>query len=254
MVLRGIRNRVLTVVVLASLFGVAACGDRSDDPAGTGGEEAAGTHAPSPSDSGPDRIELSQERWYAREDSAGQLGVRSLALIENTSDVVVEVSVDVEAVDADGESLGRSGPQPFGDFLEPGQKLPVGLADRVSGEPADVLPDVVVMDVADFKQERYGHIRFTADLREVDVREDEIVVETEITNTGDQPAQSLYYLAAFDASDAIVVAGPAGWIPSMLGVGESVVLEGFIGRDSSVDLEVDRAEVYFPANASMDAS
>lgn len=38
-----------------------------------------------------------------------------------------------------------------------------------------------------------------------------------------------------------------------IGVGESLVSEGSLNCDPSVDIEVDHVEIFFPATASMDA-
>lgn len=206
------------------------------------------------SDEDPDsELELSHERWYARENDTGGLGLRYFAFVHNASDVVLEVELEVEAVDGDGASLGQSGPQPFLEFILPGERLPVGLAGPLRGEPVDVHPHLSSRRVADCKQERYGHIRFSGDVREIEVMEDEILVEAEITNTGDRPGQSLFYLVAFDADGAVVAAGAGGWIQPDIAVGESRVVEGSLSRDPFVDMAVDRVQVYFPATASVDA-
>lgn len=262
------RRLAVTVAVLACLV-AGACGDGGMDAAtasgsepsssAAGGGEAAGSEpattgeggAEAASDADPgSELELSDERWYARENDTGGLGLRWFAFVHNVSDVVVEVVLEVEAVDGDGASLGQSGPQPFLEFILPGERLPVGLAGPLRGEPAEVHPVLSSRGVADFKQERYGHIRFSGDVRAVEVMEDEILVEAEITNTGDRPGQSMFYLAAFDADGAVVAAGAGGWIQPEIAAGESRVVEGSLSRDPFVDMTVERVEVYFPATAS----
>lgn len=261
----------VAVAVLACLA-TGACGDADIDaatasggeppPPAADGEEAAepesstadAESAEATSTEDPDReLQLSHERWYARENDTGGLGLRWFAFVHNVSDAVVEVVLEVEAVDGDGATLGQSGPQPFLEFILPGERLPVGLAGPLRGEPADVRPLLNTRTVAGFKQERYGDVRLSGDVREFEVTEDEILVEAEITNTGDGPGQALFYLAAFDADGEVVAAGPGGWILPAIAAGESQMIEGSLGRDPFVDMTVERVEIHFPATESGDA-
>lgn len=246
--------RRAVVVLLIGALAAAGCG--SDDD---GGDDAT-ADLPSPVNDSPDTatppeedgeaVGLSNVRWYTIEDQFGNTVMRFFALVENTSDLVQEVRVEVEAVDADGDVIGRSGPQPFLDTILPGEQLALSLGGRVESEPADVLPIVRPDAVSEQRQDRYGIITFEGEVLDFTVGEDEITVDLELTNTGSEASLTAIYLAAFDAAGDIVAAGVDFVTEMEPGETDRVTVE--FSRDPLVDMSVDRVMIYFPARAFHD--
>lgn len=262
----SVRRTVLTLLVLSvGALGAAGCGgdgdgdesdrrDPSDVPSPVDDASTAAPAGERDDEAGEadeagnaEAVELSEVRWYTAEDQFGDVLMRFFGIVENTSDVVQEVRVEVEAVDADGDVIGRSGPQPFLDTIMPGERLPISLGGRVTGEPADLVPLVRTDAVSEQRQDRYGIVTFGGEVLDFTVGEDEITVDVEVTNTGSEPSLIGVYMAAFDAGDEIVAAGVDFVTEMQPGETERLALE--FSRDPLVDISVDRVEIYFPARA-----
>lgn len=261
-IVAGLRRAGLALLVLSvGALGAAGCGgdgdqsgDTSDiaslvDDTSTAAPAAEGADEADEADEA-EAVQLSKVRWSTSEDQFGNILMRFFALVENTSDLVQEVRVEVEALDADGGVIGRSGPQPFLDTILPGEQLVISLGGRVDGEPADVAPIVRPDAVSEQQQDRYGIITFEGEVLDFTVGEEEITVDVEVTNTGSEPSLSGIYTAAFDAAGEIVAAGLDFVTQVPPGETERLTLE--LSRDPLVDISVDRVELYFPARAFHD--
>ncbi len=243
--------RRAVVVLLIAALGVAGCGSDGDVTADLPSPVNDSPNTATPAGEDGEAVEFSKVRWYTSEDQFGNTLMRFFALVENTSDLVQEVRVEVEAVDADGAVIGRSGPQPFLDTILPGEQLAIGLGGRVAGEPADVVPIVRPDAVSEQNQDLYGIITFEGEVLDFTVGEDEITVDLELTNTGSEASLTAIYLAAFDAAGDIVAAGVDFVTEMAPGETERVTVE--FSRDPLVDMSVDRVEIYFPARAFRDS-
>lgn len=253
---------VLTGLVLAA--GCAGTDEASVPKAGADAESSAALEEPDEAsdeaEGGEDRstpaseqeaVAIHSTRWVALPNPTGTVSVQLFAIVENVSDLVHEVRVEAEMLDADGQVIGRSGPQPFLERIGPGDRLPVRLAGRTGEEPADVVPRMQSSELADFKQERYGTVRISGEVSEYSVGDDTITARVEVTNTGQEPSVGAvtYYLAAFDDQDALVAAEP-GFVLEDLPPGSSVTVDGEMAWRSEAGDEVDRVEIFFTAVSS----
>lgn len=254
-------------VSLAAVMGLSGCASSDEAPGSEAAADPGSSTTPGePVDAGDDSavtedepaatseseaVVLSGTRWVALPNSTGTISVQLFTIIENVSDLVQEVRVEAEMLDASGDVVGQSGPQPFLEAIGPGDRLPVRVGGQTGAEPADVVPRMRSSELADFEQERYGAVRLTGQVLDFGIGDDTIVVQAEITNTGEEApiGVATYYLAAFDDQDALVAADP-GFVLEPLDPGSSTTVEAEMGWRPDAGDSVERVEIFFVAVSS----
>lgn len=168
-----------------------------DDEAGSG----EGTSA--------DDIVLHEVNWFELEDELGRPAVRYAAIVENTGSDPVLVSIEIEAFDVSGESLGDS-MFDWSETVGAGRRLPMSLGmGPLAASPASIEPDIDIRQIPEFRRERYGKVILDGEIVEVSAEQRStdvfltILVEATNVGTAGAPFGVLPHLAIYDAGGLI---------------------------------------------------
>ncbi|MCD9622684.1 FxLYD domain-containing protein [Rhabdothermincola salaria] len=255
---------VLVAVLSPLLLG---CGNGDDDTAGGGGDPAvptaedaddSSTDPPTGDDAESDdaesddaesddaAAEVVEEHWFNEIDQFDRPRVRWTGIVENVGSQPVEVSVEIEALDADGETLGSADSQ-FPWLVAPGEQMPFSLAiGRLPTEATSVESALLLDDLPDFRAERVGTATFTGELVDVvfdDGRDFVVRADVEVENVGTVGWGPDFALAVYAADGTLVSGGWASANAEVLCPGDTTVVGGELTINPPPDFDPASADV-----------